>query len=206
MNDLLQWLVNLDTSLFLWINGWHPSQLMDQTIFFLTDRWVWVPFYVALAAYVVYKEKNITSLFIIMAIGASVGLADYTCASVIRPFVERLRPSNLENPVSAFTLIVNDYRGGRFGFPSCHAANTSALAAFISLYYRKRWLSVGIMAWVVLQCYTRLYLGVHYPGDILVGLILGVTCAFIVYKITITLRQANIRRNLPLIPGMPKVR
>lgn len=100
-------------------------------------------------------------------------LADQVCSSLIRPVVARLRPANLENPIVDMVYIVNGYRGGSYGFPSCHAANSFGLALYVVFTFRKRWLSLFIIAWAVLNCYTRIYLGVHYPGDLLVGGIIG---------------------------------
>ncbi len=196
MNELIDYILNLDTTIFLFINGWHPAEWFDQTIYFLTDRWVWIPFYIGLTGYVIYKERNIGALLTIIAIGIAVGFADFMCASVIRPIAERLRPSNPENPISMMTQIVNDYRGGRYGFPSCHAANTCALATFFTIYFRRKALAVGLFIWVALQCYTRLYLGVHYPGDILIGLMMGAICASIVFFIQHKLRNIKINNKM----------
>jgi len=205
MNELLNWLVDIDTTIFLFINGWHPAVWVDETMLFLTGKWIWVPFYVMLAAYIVYKQRSMRAVMVILAIGLSVGMADFICASMIRPLVARMRPSNPDNPISALTLIVDNYRCGRFGFPSCHAANTSALAAFICFYYRHRVLSACIIAWVILQCYTRIYLGVHYPGDILVGLILGVSSSFAVYSVFVLLQRVSLAKLRIFIPGHPKI-
>lgn len=95
------------------------------------------------------------------------------CATLIRPEVCRLRPSNPENPLSEMVHIVGGYRGGSYGFPSCHAANSFALASFLILLFANRKLSLFIFAWAVLNSYSRVYLGVHYPGDLLVGAIIG---------------------------------
>lgn len=93
--------------------------------------------------------------------------------TLIRPEVCRLRPSNPENPLSEMVHIVGGYRGGSYGFPSCHAANSFALASFLTLLFANRKLSLFIFAWAVLNSYSRVYLGVHYPGDLLVGAIIG---------------------------------
>lgn len=82
-------------------------------------------------------------------------------------------PSNPENPLSEMVHIVGGYRGGSYGFPSCHAANSFALASFLTLLFANRKLSLFIFAWAVLNSYSRVYLGVHYPGDLLVGAIIG---------------------------------
>lgn len=91
--------------------------------------------------------------------------------AVVRNY--RLRPSNPENPLSEMVHIVGGYRGGSYGFPSCHAANSFALASFLTLLFANRKLSLFIFAWAVLNSYSRVYLGVHYPGDLLVGAIIG---------------------------------
>lgn len=107
--------------------------------------------------------------------------ADQVGATVIRPVVCRLRPANLENPISEFVQIVNGYRGGRYGFPSCHAANTFGLAFFLFYLFRNRALNWFIMLWAVVTCYSRSYLGVHYPGDLLVGAFVGFVGASLCY-------------------------
>ena len=106
--------------------------------------------------------------------------------------VERLRPSNPANPISDLVHIVNNYRGGRYGFPSCHASNSFGLAFFLVFLFRKRWLSLFILLWATLNCYTRIYLGVHYPGDLIVGAIIGCCgAAFMCYLLKKTARGAS---------------
>ena len=109
-------------------------------------------------------------------------------------------PANPENPIVDLVHIVNGYRGGSYGFPSCHAANSFGLAMYVVFLFRKRWLSVFIITWAVLNCYTRIYLGVHYPGDLIVGGIIGgfggwLFCT-IAHKIASYLQKpSRVRRN-----------
>lgn len=181
MSGIIETLNSLDNSIFLTINGLH-AEWADGPMKFLTGRLPWVPFYLILAWFAIYKKGWKQGIIIILLTGLAVGLADWICATAIRPFVERLRPSNLENPISSLTHIVNGYRSGRYGFPSCHAANTFALATFFSLAMKRRWLTAVMFCWALLLCYSRVYLGVHYPGDLLVGATIGALIALALYK------------------------
>ena len=109
----------------------------------------------------------------VVAIALTITFADQMCNSLIRPLVGRLRPSNPESPIADLVYIVNGKHGGGFGFPSCHAANSFGLAIFLICLFRKRWLSIFIVLWALSNSYTRLYLGLHYPGDLIVGAIIG---------------------------------
>ena len=81
---------------------------------------------------------------------------------------------NLDNPLSAMVHVVDGYRGGSYGFPSCHAANSFAFAAAVALIVRSRRCSLFVFGWAVLNSYSRIYLGVHYPGDLFCGAVIGI--------------------------------
>lgn len=182
LNSMIDWLREIDTALFLSVNS-HTHDSLDFWIFWLSSRIIWIPFYLSLLYAVVLSFGWRTALLTAIFAGVAVGCADQISASLIRPIVERLRPAHLENPVSPLVHIVGDYRGGRYGFPSCHAANTFALAMFTSLVFRRRVFTVAIFLWALMICYTRLYLGVHYPGDILAGASIGSVSGFAFYLI-----------------------
>lgn len=169
MTDTLQ---NLDTSIFLFFNSAHCS-FFDTFMSLYSGRFIWIPTYAALAFVMLRRYSLAKFLCLLVGIALSITIADQLCASVIRPAFERLRPSNLANPLSELTHIVNGYRGGAYGFPSCHAANSFALAVFAATMLRQRSFTVFILLWAVINCYSRVYLGVHYPGDLLVGAIIG---------------------------------
>ncbi len=176
----MDYLLQIDTDFFLAVNSWHSS-LLDPIMMVFSHRHTWIPMYLAIA-FVLWRFFGWQrALIAILMIGVAAGLSDFVCANCIRPFVERMRPSNPENDISALVHIVNDYRSGKFGFPSCHAANTMALAMASSLILRVRVYTVFIFVWALLQCYSRLYLGVHYPGDLFVGGVVGIFFGSVIY-------------------------
>lgn len=180
--ELLQSLIEIDEQFLLAINGCH-NEYFDHFMYLFSDRWIWVPMYGAIL-YVMIRNFSFRKMIVCLAAMAlTITIADQVGASIIRPIVERLRPSNPENPISEVVHIVNNYRSGRYGFPSCHAANTFGLAFFVCFLFRQRWLTAFLMFWAVVTCYSRVYLGLHYPGDLLAGMILGLISASIVYLI-----------------------
>lgn len=182
LTDLLDQLVQTDTSVLLAINGAH-SRFFDVAVPLLTERLVWVPLYLSLL-FVLFRNMSFkTAMLCLVCIAVAVGVTDYLSSNVLRFAVARMRPSNLNNEIHDLVHVVNGYRGGRYGFPSSHAANTFCLAMFLVYLFRFRVLSFFMIFWSLLNCYTRLYLGVHYPGDILVGLLLGASVASLFYLI-----------------------
>ena len=178
--DVLSGLVEIDTDLLLAINGWR-AEWADFFMYAFSGKWIWVPLYVALFYVIVRNLHWKVAIGCAVAIALTITFADQMGATVIRPLVCRPRPANLENPISEFVQIVNGYRGGRYGFPSCHAANTFGLAFFLFYLFRNRSLNWFIMLWALLTCYSRSYLGVHYPGDLLVGAFVGFVGASLCY-------------------------
>lgn len=178
-------LVSLDTDLLLNINGTR-ALWADYFMYAFSGKIIWVPMYLSIF-YVLCKNLPWkVALGCIITITLVITFADQVSATLIRPYVERLRPSNLENPISAQIQIVNGYRGGRYGFPSCHAANTFGLAFFVFYIFRNRVLTTFFMIWAFVTCYSRSYLGVHYPGDLLVGALIGFMgsslCCWLFYR------------------------
>lgn len=178
---MIDFLNQLDTQIFLTFNGLH-SDFFDSFMKLFTGRFIWIPMYAALAAVVLHVCRWQRAIVYLLAIGAAIALTDQTCATFIRPAVERLRPSNPENPLSELVYIVGGYRGGSYGFPSCHSANSFALVVFMSLLFPRRRMVVFLLGWAVLNSYTRLYLGVHYPGDLLVGAAVGSAFGWLCYQ------------------------
>ena len=175
---MLDYLLELDRTLLLVLNDMH-SAFMDDYMMLFSGRWVWVPMYVAIFGAVVWRYGWRRGILLALSVGAAVAIANQTCATLLRPLAERLRPANLDNPLSAYVHIVDGYRGGQYGFPSCHAANTFALAASLCILFRSKGVIAFIYLWALVTCYSRVYLGVHYPGDIIVGAVVGTLASFI---------------------------
>lgn len=178
--EFILWLSDIDARLLLIVNGAH-SPFFDSVMWCISGRWIWVPFY-AVLAYLLFRRMSWKRASIcLVTIGLIILAADQTCATLIRPEMGRLRPANLNNPLSSFVHVVNGYRGGRYGFPSCHAANTFALAVFMSLVIRHKWFTVMMFSWAFVVSYSRMYLGVHYFGDLFCGATIGSLFAVLFY-------------------------
>lgn len=178
--EFILWLSDIDARLLLIVNGAH-SPFFDAVMWCISGRWIWVPFY-AVLAYLLFRRMSWKRASIcLVTIGLIILAADQTCATLIRPEIGRLRPANLNNPLSSFVHVVNGYRGGRSGFPSCHAANTFALAVFMSLVIRHKWFTVMMFSWAFVVSYSRMYLGVHYFGDLFCGATIGSLFAVLFY-------------------------
>ena len=178
--EFILWLSDIDARLLLIVNGAH-SPFFDSVMWCISGRWIWVPFY-AVLAYLLFRRMSWKRASIcLVTIGLIILAADQTCATLIRPEIGRLRPANLNNPLSSFVHVVNGYRGGRYGFPSCHAANTFALAVFMSLVIRHKWFTVMMFSWAFVVSYSRMYLGVHYFGDLFCGATIGSLFAVLSY-------------------------
>jgi len=180
--EFILWLSDIDARLLLIVNGAH-SPFFDSVMWCISGRWIWVPFY-AVLAYLLFRRMSWKRASIcLVTIGLIILAADQTCATLIRPEIGRLRPANLNNPLSSFVHVVNGYRGGRYGFPSCHAANTFALAVFMSLVIRHKWFTVMMFSWAFDVSYSRMYLGVHYFGDLFCGARVGSLFAVLFYSL-----------------------
>lgn len=171
--------MNWDADILCGING-HYTDWLDAFMWTVSRTKTWLWLYILLVGLVVYKFRNwkvVLSIFV--AFGIAVGLSDFTCSGILKPLVCRLRPTH--DPAVDPIRLVNGYMGGLYGFCSSHAANTMSVALLFSLIYRNKIATAGLMTWVALNCYSRMYLGAHYPSDILAGLLIGAVYALLSY-------------------------
>ena len=181
-------LIHIDTEILLAINGWH-APWADTLMWIISAKETWIPLYLLLIGLLVWRyrqpsttrvkwmQKVPACVLMIIVIGLAVGVADFIASGILKDWVARPRPSRVPE-LEGVLHLVNGYKSGRYGFVSSHAANTMACGLLFSLIWRKKITTCGLMLWVAANCYSRMYLGVHYPLDILGGLIVGALVAW----------------------------
>ena len=175
-------IIQFDKHLLLMVNG-SDSLFLDSLILTLTNALTWIPLYVGLLYMVIRSNPTVRDVVLILAAaGCCVLLAGAVDDGLVKPTVARWRPTH-DPEIGSLVDVVNNYRGGNYGFFSAHAANTFSIAVFFSLLVRQRLLTIFLVCWSLINCYTRLYLGVHYPGDILIGLCWGGFVGWLVYQV-----------------------
>lgn len=175
-----EWLEHMDRALMLLIHNDWSTPWLDLVLPVIRNRDTWIPFYIILAVYMLYTYR-LKGVYMILIIGASAGLTDLVSSSVIKPLVGRDRPCHepeLEGQVHAMV-----YCGMSKSFTSSHAANHTALALSISLLLlrKRKWLTGLLFLWAFLIGYAQVYVGVHYPVDIVGGILVGLLTAYSVY-------------------------
>ena len=172
----------LDERFFLFLNGLH-TDWMDKVMIAVTQMWVWLPLYL-LMVYWTVKQYGKHCWWIFIALGIVVLCSDQLSAHVCKPLFQRLRPCyNVD--LQDLIYLPKGMAGGKYGFVSSHAANTFAIAAFMTAALRKNraWVGIVLYLWAFISSYSRIYLGFHYPGDIFCGAVLGILVGLIFWKV-----------------------
>ncbi len=180
---MFEYLEELDKNVLLSINSKHTN-FFDVFMFYASDLRLFFPFYFLWIAFLLKQFQLKKTIIVFVMLGLLVLLADQS-ASQTKRAVKRYRPTyNTELTNKIHT--VNEYRGGEYGFFSSHASNTFGIAVLLMLLFNNKswWFKSQFIFWAMLITYTRLYLGVHYPSDVLVGALVGMFWGVIVYKIT----------------------
>lgn len=171
-----------DKTLLMVFNGSH-CPIVDRLAVTLTCGYMWIPLYIALLLLVINNHKTVAQISLVIGMAVltivlSEGMADL----IVKPLVARLRPIH-DTLMQDSVQIVNNYRAEGYSFFSAHASNTMAVAVFFSLLVKNRLFACTLIVWVLVNCWTRLYLGVHYPSDIIVGVVWGSVSGLFAYTI-----------------------
>ncbi len=185
---MLNWLQQIDQKIFLWINSAH-SPFFDNIMWLISGQIIWIPFFLLIIYLFVKKHKKkafLSLLFLLL----SIAISDSTSVHLFKEVFKRLRPCH--NPqIAGIVHIVRNHCGGKYGFVSSHATNFFALSTFSSLIIKKPWFTFCSFLIAIIVAYSRIYLGVHYPGDVLGGAILGFIISIVIFKIYLLILNQN---------------
>jgi undecaprenyl-diphosphatase len=177
---MLEFLDHIDRNLFLFLNGLN-SPFWDQVMWWISDRLIWLPLYLLITGWLIYRFKWKVVIILVM-VALLITLSDQGSVHLFKEVFKRLRPCH-EPEISGLVHLVKGHCGGKYGFISSHAANTFAIATFTLLIIRSKYYSIFIIFWATLVSYSRIYLGIHYPGDVLVGALYGFLIGVLIYRL-----------------------
>lgn len=190
---MIEFIKHIDLQLLLLINGWH-CHVFDLIMFWISDRFFWIPFYIFLFFLIIRKYK-ISSILIFLMIALLITITDQLASNLIKNAVQRLRPSH-EPSLEGLLHFVNGYKGGAYGFISSHAANSFGLAVFITMLLKSKikWIGYVMFSFAFLVSYSRIYLGVHYPSDVIVAAVLGAFIGWGVFEFYSFINKTQIKK------------
>jgi len=186
---LIEQLITWDKELFLFLNS-HHNGFWDFVMWWMSNKLVWIPVY-AYFVYLIIKFYKKKSLIIIVFVALLITLTDQVSVHLFKDVFLRLRPCH-DPSMASFVHIVHDKCGGQFSFVSSHAANYFGIALFLILLLRQRVRNITwpLLLWVAGIGYSRIYLGVHYPGDVIGGALLGSFLGYVMARLCQVFLQA----------------
>jgi undecaprenyl-diphosphatase len=180
---MLEWLLNIDREIFLAINGWN-SPFFDKVMFFISGKISWLPLFLVFLWFIIKSYKKKAWLMLLMA-AFVIFMSDQTSVHLFKNVFQRLRPCH-DPALEGLVHIVNGKCGGLYAFISSHATNVFAMGTFLTIllpHYRK-WMIPLTLVWTLTVIYSRVYLGVHYPLDVIAGSIWGAFLGWILARFT----------------------
>ncbi len=192
---MIEYLINIDKELFLFLNSFH-SVFWDEVMLIITGKKTWIPMYLVILFYI-FRTYKLKGFIVLLFIVLTITLADQISVKLFKNIFERLRPCY--NPEIKDILHCPRLSGGHFGFVSSHAANTFGFALFSLLLFKNLKYSIFIVLWATVVSYSRIYLGVHYPADIVGGALLGIIIGIVVYKLYTLAIKINFSKIKPKI-------
>lgn len=190
----MNWLINADKEAFLFLNSIN-SNVGDVIMSLFTRTEYWSLFFIAIIFFI-FKQYKGKSYLVLLMIALIIVIADQG-SGLVKNLVERLRPSHDET-LKGLVHIVNK-KGGLYGYFSAHASNTFGVATFLSLLFKNKRFSYIVFAWATIASYTRIYLGLHFPGDILTGIVFGLATGWAIYKLLFYIDKRFFITRLPRI-------
>nr|WP_321410596.1 phosphatase PAP2 family protein [uncultured Carboxylicivirga sp.] len=176
---MIQSLLELDKDILMFLNS-HFSAYWDNFFWIFTSKEVWIPMYLTIA-YVIFKNHGFKGIVTLLFFALLIILCDQISTNIFKEGFQRLRPSHDEK-LKYLVHLIGGKRGGLYGFVSSHSANSFGLAMFSSLLFRNKTYTFFIFTWATINAYSRIYMGVHFPGDIIGGFLLGIVLALLVYE------------------------
>ncbi len=178
---MLEQLLVLERDLFLTLNGNH-TPFWDEVMWLYSGKAVWLPLAVFIIAVLAYKKNWKEVVFVLLGIGLTILFCDQFASGFCKPLFHRFRPTHHPDFMNVVQTVF-DYRGGRYGFISSHAANAFGFAMFMTLLFRNKLFGFSIFLWATINAYTRIYLGVHFISDIIPGILAGLFFGYLAYRI-----------------------
>ena len=189
---MLEKILEVERGVFLFLNGCHHP-FWDSFMWLYSGQIAWIPLVLFFLILLFYKNDWKEALLIVCSIALIITLCDQFTSGICKPYFMRFRPTHHPDFMD-YVKTVNDYRGGKYGFISSHAANAFGFAMFSLLLFRYRWYSIFILLWATIMAYSRIYLGVHFISDIVPGILTGMFFGFLVYTLYVAVRRQLLKK------------
>lgn len=189
---MLEKILEVERGAFLFLNGCHHP-FWDSFMWLYSGQIAWMPLVLFFLILLFYKNDWKEALLIVCSIAIVIALCDQFTSSICKPYFMRFRPTHHPDFMD-YVKTVHDYRGGKYGFISSHAANAFGFAMFSLLLFRYRWYSISILIWATIMAYSRIYLGVHFISDIVPGIFVGMLFGYLVYNLYVAVRRKLLKK------------